>query len=151
MHPQRYLNNFQLRHKHTLAQPFLCVMREKHGTSYFHCASIDDLLTVSLTVLAERHECGLYDVIPAPDWTPLTQAQIAAIPAGPVRDFAQANFKEHQSDRATHEESVRLHARVTQAIQQADGATALWVLEQRHEYEYESFEITAYDNPSQTT
>jgi len=145
MNANKYLSNFKHRYRHTLAKPFLCILKEKHGTRHFHCPTIDTVLAVALAIVTERHIDGAYEYEPDRATLGMTPDEIQALPEGSIRTLALQALEQHRrNEQQDHE--LAIYARMaTQAVAEGNGVLALWVLEHRSDYEYEGFELEAYD------
>ena len=124
--------------------PGVLVVKEKHGTAYFHAPDEETLHKVALLILTGRHKAGWYyapEKPKAPDYT--NEAEILKL-RGEIQRSAAAKLRQYVGALAQFEYESERFKDIQKAIETKDGALAWKILRERSDYEYEQVTLEYY-------
>jgi hypothetical protein len=120
----------------------ILIDKGKHGDHFFSIPTLKDLYKVSLYLLKERINYGYIQ-----DWgkyneKPLdyTEEDIEKLPLS-FQEKAKEKLNYYNEQLKAYEENKIVCDLAKKAIKEKDGATAFRIINNRRDYEYESFEI----------
>lgn len=142
---EQFKRTFAAHYKHTFKGAFLFLVKEKHDERYFLCLTVEDLYRAAVKIVTERHKDGMYVVEPEENVMGMTEEEVAALPEGSVKIEAVrqlAHVKRQKQDEVTakHQWEWARHVAATK-----DGGVAMLLLRARNQYEYERWDILAFD------
>lgn len=125
-------------------RPSVLVCHEKHGQLYYHAPNDAALCRAALSILRMRLEAGHWYNDPTDELPPnpnMTDEQIAALPAGPIRDTAIREVARYRSAVREQGDAIEMFADIKKAIEENNGKLAWRILRDRSDYEYERVSI----------
>lgn len=127
------------------SKPFLFILMEKHGERHFLCRTPDDLYRVAAHVVIERRADGVYTFQQEANVLGLTESEIVALPAGSVKTEALRQLEYMQRRAHQEKDGLKQSLWADHVAATKDGGVAMLLLRARNQYEYERWDILAFD------
>jgi len=118
---------------------WIIVVKEKHGTRYFAADSTEQIGLVAVQLVKERYNMGYFEAPSDPPVEPTRKPEDFPDDED-LRIVVEKQWREYQSDKKQHLENVET-ARAVVAALNGNYIAAYLLLKDRHDYEYEGFEI----------
>jgi len=125
----------------------ILVFKEKHGERYFLVPTVEALQKAALKVALERNEEGYwYDFDEEAPVEPKIKLEDAGKFGDNIASAVSREWRDYEYKVRSYKQSLCLKNMLDKIVKEKDGATALTLLQEMSEGEYEGFEvITAED------
>ncbi len=126
--------------------PSVLVLKEKHGTAYYHVPDEATLHRVALLILKGRQKSGYwYDKPKKPKALDYTdENEIRTTLRGHVQMMALSALVGYEQEMREYEQDRDQYADIQEAILRENGALAWEILQERSKHEYEQVSLEPY-------
>lgn len=141
----QYRKHFQRRWRHTLSEPCVMVVAEKHDERHFYITGLEDLERVALRLITERVENGWISASRDAVMPPVPKEVVLEWPESPMRFYGLDQWDLYER-RVTEDETRRRQWELARrAIDERNGTLALIVLTERCDHEYENWALIPFE------
>ncbi|MDH5626661.1 MAG: hypothetical protein OEY69_00065 [Candidatus Krumholzibacteria bacterium] len=140
-----YRKDLQHRYEATFMKPFLVTVQGKYAEQHHLRQTLDDLGHVALAVVAHRLRQKFLTFYRTAEKPPLELAATRHWPDTQLKRAVIDAWNVYTLCVRRDEERQRVVEAATEAVKTGNGLLAIWVLEQRNEYEYERVEWMPFD------